>query len=156
MVLEGNMNFNMIAELKEVTFLRNELENKNNMINTMLEMLKSTFNKGRENHIETTASNSVEPKSYLSDVSTNGKLHEIIDEWNNEIKSVSSKSNHASNNNFNCSSSVVIDDDDNYNKNGLIIDDNDNYSNFECDDIFMPPANQHFVTIQRNKRVDKI
>ena len=53
MVLEGNMNFNMIAESKEVTFLKNELENKNNMINTMLEMLKSKFNKGGENHIET-------------------------------------------------------------------------------------------------------
>ena len=55
--------------------------------------------------------------------------------------------------------SVVVlksDDDDNYNKNGFIIDDNDNYNNFECDDIFMRPANQHFVTIRRNKRVNKI
>ena len=68
-ILEGNMNFNTIAELKEeVTFLKNELENKNNQ-----------YDVGKRN-IETTASNSVEPKSYLSDVSTNGKLYEIIDE----------------------------------------------------------------------------
>ena len=55
-MLEGNMNNNTITELKdEVTFLRNELEKKNNIINTMLEIMKSTFHVGKEQHIETSA-----------------------------------------------------------------------------------------------------